>query len=105
MEIEQDEDVVSGLLLQSSNQNAKDATGRLNRSPISTDSIIEATTSETAHSARFLLFAPAGGGKTFFLKTVSALINSQAAENCLSNLPIAVYVRAGLLVRIHLFYH
>ena len=112
MEIEKDEKAVDAMLREGqesaidaleSKENEKSEKLALEKSknvgtkrmPLSTDELIDQLTSVSAVSARFVLMASAGLGKTVFLKKLCISVNQRAVDAKSTCAPIAIFVRAG----------
>ena len=96
MELELDEDAVNSMLF-SAQDVEKDSTEKSSRLTLSVDTFVDQLVSATSGVSRFALLGSAGSGKTHFLKTLCLSLNELAADNFFSNLPVAVYVKAGML--------
>ena len=105
MEIEQDERAVETMLREadysaiSAQENNKsgnlDHRETVARRAISMEQLIDEITAWSFVSARFILMASAGLGKTVFLKKLCIAVNQRAVDLISTCAPIAIFVRAG----------
>ncbi len=93
MEVEQDDKAVDTMLRQSGQDKGSDDS--TTRSSFAMSQLLDQLSSPSGRTARFVLMAAAGFGKTVFMKRLCVEINQRAVDNFFAGLPLALFVRAG----------